>query len=106
MASTPEAIQDPREAEFRQWLTALRNDLDTLRGTQTATNALLHAVLATHPDPANADKAVAQLVTQLKRDSAGWPERSLQAMDASIAALRTTLDHNRQHRDKQPRTTN
>lgn len=108
MSATPEATEQQREAEFRNFLNGLRNDLDTLRGAQTATAAVLHAVLATHQNPEHCEAAVAQLVQQLKRDSAGWPERSLQAMDSTIAALRTTIDHNRKHREKQQagRTTN
>lgn len=99
MNSTPPADATRLETENRKLIAALRNEIDVLRGTQTATNAVLHAVLATHMEPAHCQSAVAQLVEQLKRQSQGWPERSREVIDSTIASLRTTLDHNLKSRE-------
>lgn len=101
MSSTPPTDDARLQNELRQFLTSLRNDLDVLRGAQTATNAVLHAVLATHTNPKNCEAAVAQMVEQLARDSQKLPERSLQAMNSTIASLRITIDRNLKHRQAQ-----
>lgn len=99
MNSTPHTDAARTEAENRQLIMALRAEIDVLRGTQTATNAVMHAVLATHGEPHHAQTAVAHIVEQLTRQSAGWPETSRRAMDSTIAALRTTLDNNLKNRE-------
>lgn len=99
MNSNPQADGTRLAQENRQLILALRAEIDILRGTQTATNAVLHAVLATHTEPHHCQTAVAQMAEQLGRQSAGWPETSRKAMDSTIAALRTTLDHNLKNRE-------
>lgn len=99
MNSSPLADAGRLEQENRQLIMALRAEIDVLRGIQTATNAALHAVLATHTQPQHCQTAVSQMVEQLNRQSAGWPERSRQVMDTTIAAFRTTLDHNLKNRE-------
>lgn len=107
MNSTPQADAARLETENRQLILALRAEIDVLRGTQTATNAVLHAVLATHTEPHHCQTAVAQMVEQLSRQSAGWPERSRQVIDSTIAAMRATLDHNLKNREAhKAKTTN
>ena len=99
MNSTPQADANRLENENRQLILALRAEIDILRGIQTATNAVMHAVLATHAEPHHCDTAIAHMVEQLNRQAAGWPETSLKAMGSTIAALRTTLDNNRKNRE-------
>ena len=98
MNTTP-ADATQLENENRKLILALRAEIDVLRGTQTASNAVLHAVLATHTEPQHCQAAVAQMAEQLSRQSQGWPERSRQVMDSTIAALRTTIEHNIKNRE-------
>ena len=100
MNSTTTAAATQLEDENRKLIMALRAEIDVLRGTQTATNAVLHAVLATHTQPEHCETAIVQIMQQLAGQSQGWPERSRQAIDSTFAALRTTLDHNRENREK------
>lgn len=99
MNYTPHTDASRLEQENRQLILALRAEIDVLRGIQTATNAVLHAVLATHTEPHHCQTAVAQMVEQLGRQSAGWPETSRRAIDSTIAAMRTTLGHNLANRE-------
>lgn len=99
MNSTPPTDAARLASENRQLIAALRSEIDVLRGTQTATNAVVHALLATHVQPEHCETAIAQIAQQLAGQSQGWPSASRQAIDSTIAALRTTLDHNRRNRE-------
>jgi hypothetical protein len=99
MNAIPDASTAQLENENRKLILSLRNELDVLRGTQTATNAVLHAVLATHTEPHHALTAVAQMEAQLGRQSQHWPEQSRQAIASVIATLRTTIDANLKNRE-------
>lgn len=99
MNSTTAATATQLEDDNRKLILALRAEIDVLRGTQTATNAVVHALLATHAEPHHCHTAIAQIMQQLAGQSQGWPERSRQAIDSTFAALRTTLDRNQQNRE-------
>lgn len=86
--------------ENRKLILALRTDLEVLRATQTATNAVVHALLATHAEPHHAKTAIDHVEQQLKHQTQNLQPEVRDIMARAIESMRTTLDRNQKNRDE------